>query len=178
VKGAAVALVAAALAFAGCVSAPAESEGASLAAASPGASAPRTTVPFQEQGSTFNGFAVCPVQGQCVGTGLPNVRSTTSWFEVGLSGVLQDVELTLTWQATTPATAELLLGIAFENEAGESDWLYAYGPSPVVLSESGVGIPADKVHAVYVNAFKCASIVCASIEQPFSIEGTLVTSEE
>lgn len=163
-----------ALVFAGCVSTGATDAPLDESAATTLAPAPIVS-PFEASGSTFTGVGAC-VPVFCYGVGAPSEGS--DWFEPELEGNLTAVDLTLTWSATTPATEELLLGIAYETEDEMYDWVYATGASPLVLSKSGLDIPAERIYAIYVNAFRCAGDAvygCASAEQPFSIEGTLTT---
>lgn len=174
-------------ASADCDGASASADGASASAggqsarpeaSAEGAAPTRAVVPFAEEGSTFHGGAVCAPPTGCVGSGLP--APGESWFEPSLSGMLDEAELTLTWSAATPLTEELILGIAYETEDGATDFVTVQGASPLTLAEKDLGIPAGNIQGIYVNAFQCngALVVwgCASSEQPFTLEGNLVTT--
>lgn len=150
---------------------------ASASATSTGATI--TLVPFTAEGNTYNGVFACAAV-TCQGSDLPTSGSGETWFEPKLDGKLVGADLTLTWTAATPLTEELLLGIAYEKDDGEMDWIVATGPSPLVLSESGLDLPAETVKFVYVNPYKCQGgpvpvIACYGVEQAFTIEGTLAT---
>lgn len=153
--------------------------GSSSASATSSAST-TTLVPFTAEGNTYNGIFACAAV-TCQGSDLPTTGQGSSWFEPDIAGTLIAAELTLTWSATTPLTAELLLGIAYENDEGENDWLYAIGTSPLTLTETNLDIPTNKVNAIYVNPYKCQGtpaplVACYGIEQAFTIEGTLTTA--
>lgn len=145
------------------------------ATTSPGADpsatpAPSTSIPVELQGATRNEAAIC-APGSCQGWGLPGLASGETWFEQELRGTLVAADLTLTWTATTPATTELTLGIAHDH--GDGTKIETRGPSPLTLSQAGLAIPGEKVSAIYVNAYECSANVCHSVEQAFSISGTL-----
>lgn len=154
--------------------------GSSSASASASYSAAYTTrVPFSAEGNTNNGVFACAIV-TCEGSDLPGTGEGTSWFEPDINGTLTAAELTLTWSATTPLTAELLLGIAYENDEGDADWIYAFGTSPLTLTETDLDIPANKVYAIYVNPYRCQGgdpvVACYGLEQAFTIEGTLIAA--
>lgn len=159
---------------AGCVSAPDDAvEAASLAPT--GDAGASQTVTLSETGATYDAAYLCSPAAPCMGKTAP-VRGGPGWFEQSLVGVLDGAELVLTWEAEQPANEELLLGISWEKSEDEWDYVYAVGPSPLTLSESGLKIPAEKVRAVYVNSFHCAPTPvtpCVSTSQPFALEGTL-----
>lgn len=158
---------------AGCVSAPDEAvDAASLAPIDAGGAV--QTVTLSETGATYDGAFLCSMAG-CTGKTAP-ARGGPAGFEQSLDGILDAAELVLTWEAEQPANEELVLGISWEKSEDEWDYVYAVGPSPLTLSESGLGIPADKVRYVYVNSYHCAPTPvtpCASTSQPFTLEGTL-----
>lgn len=131
--------------------------------------APAIDVSFH--GETERGaFACASPLGFCYGVASPGSASSSQ--ELVVEGTLVGVDLTMTWDAVTPATQEMIVGIAY-GSGSEWKYLYAYGASPLRLSETGLAIPGEDVEVVYANAYRCASDACASTAQPFDIEGVL-----
>lgn len=132
----------------------------------------RTNVTIAEDGATPTGAAVCSPIAGCHGQWQ---ASEASSFQQRLGGVLDAAELTLTWDAASPATETLMLGIAI-SEDGEWRFETEQGASPLTLSRAGLDIPADAEVWVYVNAHKCTPTPvapCVSTSQPFHLEGVL-----
>lgn len=160
-------------ALAGCVDAPVDPAAADDAALDGGATAAEslTTTPLSHDGVTPTGAAVCspvtPCQGQYAAGG-------ESSFELKFSGALDAVDIVATWDAASPASADLGLGLAIERD-GEWTWDIEYGSSPLALQREGLDIPAGSTVYVYVNAHKCSPTPvapCVSPEQAFHLEGT------
>lgn len=166
-------ILTAALLLAGCVSG-APDDLAPAAALSPEAAPVMTSVPIAHEGSTPDAASAC-APGFCYGAGRPG---SSSWIEPKLDGLLVGANLTLTWEARTPATETLLLGIAYATGADSWDYVYVRGPSPLVLERTGLAIEGKDVEAVYVNGYRCEVAVCASTSQPFTLEGALVLQQD
>lgn len=161
--------------FVGCVSVAEDATPAASTDATASPPALTTTTPIAVEGETAPGGGVC-VPVRCV---FPSSPGSNTVFPVGVSGTITNVSLTLTWEAVSPASEELVLGIAYEGEDGET-WEYAAGPSPLTLALSGLSIPAEGA-VIYVNAYVCqggdgASACASGPSQAFRIEGDVVST--
>lgn len=163
-----------ALVSAGCLSTPANEVDLAAEDAAASASVAQTTIAVAEDGATPLGGGVCLPVGFCYGA----ARSGEAVFEQRIDGRLTGAHLTLTWDAATPATEELLLGIAYRS--GDSyEWVFVQGSSPLVLQEDTLDIPGGSVEALYVSAYRCLGVMayaCVSPQQAFHLEGTLTTA--
>lgn len=183
-------LTLATLAFAGCVQGPDDVQSASadpsdapepanaVAEAKRVETVQARVVPIELSGSTSDSVYSCAM-ASC--NEIDPGRSGESWFPFDLKGTLDATDLTLTWDAQTPATEELILGITYEKEDGSYDFVYASGASPLTLAENALGIEGSSVQGVYVNAYRCNGVgpgfACMAAAQEFTIAGSLTTLE-
>jgi hypothetical protein len=109
-----------------------------------------------------------------------------SWIEADYEGVLRSADLTLSWEATTPATGEMYLYLLGVRSCGDNcfetdDTTYrasASGSSPVTLSAADITLTEGETLWIHVGVVRPTPSVPApffySLEQPFSIDGVLV----
>lgn len=153
-----------------------EAEGAANASA---------VIPLVFQGhlaADVSGCAFTILVGPCVD--LPG--ESKNFLEITQTGTVDAFSLTLTWDASGPATENLNFGLYSEGEEFTAH-AHAYGPSPLTLTTDGpftlhaadtnylyVGPPSYGGFALVAGAFVRPN----PTEQPFSFEGsfTLVPS--
>ncbi|HEX2021090.1 MAG TPA: hypothetical protein VHH36_00130 [Candidatus Thermoplasmatota archaeon] len=167
------------LPLAGCVATPEEPVEPESTDAGLDAPVPEPAVhEVAHAGTTQPGAFLCaPID--CVGQYAPDHKA--SWQEK-VDGAIVGAALMLTWTAASPATQELLLGIAWRD--GES-WTYevATGASPLMLQSETLEIPAGAEVFVYVNPLRCEGdagvYACASgPAQAFDLAGVLLAVPE
>lgn len=146
-------------------------------ASAPDEAAGLSLVEVRESGQTGVAAFVCvytPVVGDCEGAYAPVVESET-WFSQDLDGTLRTVDLTMTWDATTPIGEELTLGLAVRR-GDDWRWILVSGASPLRLHKTDLAIPPDAEVGIYVWT-PCEGGVlvftCTTDPQPFEIRGTL-----
>ncbi|HET6405720.1 MAG TPA: hypothetical protein VFH78_13845 [Candidatus Thermoplasmatota archaeon] len=163
-------LLLAPLVAAGCVDAPAAAE----LAAAPDAAAPvaPTATPFAQSGMLGPGAYVCPVV-TCAGVDL----SQRGW-DADFRGTLVGVNLTLTWDAATPLTEDLVLGIGYGPMDGRSYELVT-GSSPLALELADLSLTAKDDVRIFVFMPVLVPMGAAMVLPPqeFRVEGTLLSTE-
>lgn len=162
-------MIAAALALAGCVGG--ATDDAVEAAATDGAlltETARTQTPFAEDGALGPGAYVCPLV-VCVGGEPTSERTWDAPFE----GTLVGLNLTLTWDATTPATEELVLGIGHGAAEGR-DYELVTGPSPLELTLDGLNLTASDDVRIFVWMIQPVPVAGVVTPQEFHVEGVLL----
>lgn len=161
-------MIAAALALAGCVDGATEPlDAAASETALPGTMAIQT--PFAKDGSIAPGAYVCPVV-TCVG-----VEPSDRVWDLSFAGTLVGLNLTLTWEATTPATEELVLGIG-HGSADARDYDMVSGPSPLALALDGLNLTGEDEVSVFVWMEQPVPVAGLTTPQDFHVEGALATS--
>lgn len=169
----------AALLLAGCVNVPAEDvEAASVGAASATAEAQPAPIPVAFDGALGAGAFACAVvvcQGQ-------NVQPSERLFETDAWGA-NAVELTMTWDAASPANERLVLGVftcdksECRSDADLSQLEYVYGASPLTFSLDEIVVPAGETLYVFMNVGPAVAsdvvFAQATTPQEFHIEGTI-----
>lgn len=189
-----------ALLLAGCLAGeePVETQSADAAAATVDAAgaqeAPVTSAPeaapvvaefdFGWEGRTST--SICAPSGPNSCTGLPvSSPGENTFVELEYEGVPNAVEATITWSATTPATAEIYAYVFAARSCGESCWemddtmfgLFASGPSPLTLSAPDVVVREDEVLMIHLGTMDPTPPVPVamgySLEQAFSLEGVV-----
>lgn len=163
-------------ALAGCVDAPVEPSAAADddAALENGAGLAATVTPVSKDGATPTGGSVCSVATPCQGQYFTGGEGS---FELGFVGTLDAVDIVATWEAESPATEDMMIGIGVERDG---EWTYEVesGPSPLTFTRDGLDIPAGSSVWLYMNAHKCTPTPvapCVSTAQPFHLEGTFST---
>lgn len=160
-------MIAAALALSGCVGAqddpvePASTEDAMDSTAP-------TETPFAKDGMIGPAAYVCPLVG-CVGGEPMSDRTWDAPFE----GTLVAANLTLTWDAMTPATQDLVVGLA-HGPADARKYELTSGPSPLELTVDGLTLTKGDDVRVFVWVPTPLMVAAASTPQAFHVEGVLV----
>ena len=161
-------VLAAGLALAGCLDGAAdELEGA----AADLAAAPQVALveqPFSFEGRLGVSVVACPVL-TCFGAAL-----VPHELYADLDGAIEAVALTMTWDAATPHTRAMRLGLAWGPE-DDRHWEYVDGTSPLVLDIAGLGIQPDDEPYVF-GWVPCAVPLClvvATTQQSFHVGGTV-----
>lgn len=159
-----------ALAFAGCVTPPADVETASAGGALPAATG--TVTPYAFDGNFGPMVWTCPVV-TCASIGYMSERST----QLDLQGNLTGFSLTLSWDAATPDMEQLRFGIGWGKDGMESE--FVEGMSPLLFELGGIDISAADKPYLWTWAVGPAPIAPAGTSTPtdFHIEGTLTTTE-
>lgn len=161
----------AALVAAGCVTPPDDIEAAATndASAATIATAP---APYSFDGSFGPEVWACPVI-TCEGFDPASDR----WAALDIAGNLTAINLTMTWDATSPLMETLRFGISW-GENGE-DYEYVEGTSPLLLELTGIDITSD--HKPYIWTWVVpptpVELVYLSTPTDFHIEGELTLTE-
>lgn len=153
------------------------------APANQGSAAPEThPIDWQGQVATF----LCAPSGpySCFGTGTGDADQD---LDTGLVGEIPVLDLSLAWEAQTPATMELKLAVAAgHTECGGDcyywtilDWIQ--GTSPLTLEAEDLSIPQGETLWILVDTPDQAPTPLlyskASLEQPFHVTGTVASGE-
>lgn len=135
---------------------------------------------FSEEGSLALQALACPPVG-CIG---PGVGGQERLWETDVAGDLAAVELTMTWEASSPLMEELALGIFTCGEVCESDAdiiasEYAFGTSPLVLSLAGFPVGPGETLYVFASPPGRTPLVYSAVTTPqaFLIEGAFTLAE-
>lgn len=134
------------------------------------------TVEIVEEGSVGVMAFGCAVL-TCLGQ---NVVQGERFFEQPLHGAVEG-ELSVEWDAVSPATADLLVGVLAcrdpcNSDADVSDSAYVSGPSPLSLDVRGFHVPEGETLLVYVQQpgrSVAGAFVLATAPQDFTLRGTL-----
>lgn len=140
--------------------------------------------PFSFEGKT--GTWACVPDGPTSCRGLPaGTDSSNTFVELEYEGVPTAVDATLTWSATTPATAQMYAAVFAVRSCGEMCWesdgemfsTYASGSSPLALSVADVTLGENETLILHVGTVDPTPqppvMLFYSLEQAFSIEGAV-----
>lgn len=149
----------------------------------PGEAGDLETVPIDWEGNL--GTWGCAPMGPntCGGTSLGD---QDSWHPIEPDGQGRSIELTLTWDATSPLTEELDLSVAPYTSCGDGCYATSQphatvtGTSPVELEVHDIGLDGEQLgYVIYVDGtlwlHEDPLLFAASHHQPFHVEGTLTT---
>lgn len=116
---------------------------------------------------------------------LPSTNENT-YFEPDLRGSPVAAEFTLTWEARTPLSKEMILGVFAVRSCGEDcvetngDMFSerATGASPLTLALPAMSIPPDQWLMIFVgvkepNPSAGPVLMFYSVDQPFSVDGSI-----
>lgn len=141
--------------------------------------------PFSYEGTT--GQSTCVPNGpfSCQATPASSGGENT-YFRLEYEGVASSAEITATWEATTPATAELVLALFAMRSCGEGclesrgDMFqeYATGTSPLTIRPSSIVLHEGESLYLHVsvhepNPTRPPVRYTYSLEQAFAVEGVL-----
>lgn len=100
------------------------------------------------------------------------------YVEIELDQQIEQVNLTLTWDAVSPATEELRLGLSWACGQDGCTYVYVEGPSPLVLEQTGFDGEEEVAAWVWTpdqGPEDDPTVVQATHDQPFSIDGAVAT---
>lgn len=142
--------------------------------------------PFSFQGKT--GYFACVPSGPTSCEAAPaGTASENTFVDLVYEGTPTQADATLTWAATTPATAEMYItmfairscGEGCIEFAGDSYSAFASGASPLTLSATGIKLAENETLAMHVGTMDPTPPVPApffySLEQAFAVEGTVTS---
>lgn len=139
-------------------------------AAAPGTLEERAiVVPIDLQGEIALSAAFCPLVACISANPLPSER----FFQQDAKDGLVRYDLTLTWEASSPASETLRLGLAKgEGESRKLD--YVEGTSPLVLSGDSFSVDGGKFDIwVWLGSATPGAETYATVGQPFTVSGTI-----
>ena len=143
-----------------------------------------TTVPIAYEGRTGTGACVPSGLSSCRGTPM-SVSGENTWFTVEHAGVPQNISLTVTWDAPSPATEKLRVRLLATKSCGDgciegrAVGEPAVGPSPLTLNAPALDLgQGESVGIVVGNARVVPNppilFFGYSLEQAFKVEGELL----
>jgi hypothetical protein len=143
--------------------------------------------PFAFEGKTGTDACVPSGPNSCTGLPMGGTPSDKTFTEVIYAGTPTSIEATLTWEADTPATAEMYLAVFAARSCGDrcyewgGDAFYerVSGPSPLSVSATNVQLGEDETLHVNIGLDRKVPYTPGvyfqySVEQPFSITGNVV----
>lgn len=139
---------------AGCVTPALDGAALETAAGDAALAVEPTTTPVDWDGRLGTGFCAPAGVGGCFGF----TFNGESWVDVRVTGVL-DFDLTLEWDAATPATAQLELSVISVESCGDGCWSSTQtyresvkGTSPLSLADLGVQLAEDERLVIMVDS--------------------------
>lgn len=143
------------------------------------------TVPFSVEGNIAASWCAPAGPNSCMGLG-PTVGDDSSWNKVEAPGVLRHATLTLTWDASSPTTEQLRFALVRVKSCGdgctEGDTVgdSVSGPSPLALDLALPELAEGEWFEVLARQARITPdpvYMWANLEQPFTIDGTLVAEK-
>ena len=134
-------------------------------------------LPFAFEGATGTFVYAC-AQGQCAGE---SVAPSESLWKLPLEGDVDGVDVTLTWDAATPATETLHVAVAWGTACGGdciavTDGISSEGTSPLTLTADDL-LRQDIEIAYLMVSWPTPQLPGAwlGVDQPFTVEGKVRT---